>query len=145
MTNGAVICGVDGSRTAAKAAVAARRLADRHGLPLVYVHVVDGAGSEQRAVEGLRATGATETLMVEIGHPADRLVSLAGEHDAAFLVVGNHGPRSSLLGSVSADVARRAPCPVLVVPPTAANVAPEAAELEADGGLARFSLSGNGR
>jgi hypothetical protein len=32
------------------------------------------------------------------------------------LVVGSHGPRSSLLGSISAEVSRRAPCPVVVVP-----------------------------
>ena len=36
-----------------------------------------------------------------------------------MIVVGSHGPRSSLLGSVSADVSRRAPCPVVVVPPGA--------------------------
>jgi universal stress protein family protein len=36
-----------------------------------------------------------------------------------MIVVGSAGPRSSLLGSVSADVSRRAPCPVVVVPPGA--------------------------
>jgi hypothetical protein len=36
-----------------------------------------------------------------------------------MIVVGSHGPRSSLLGSISADVSRRAPCPVVVVPPGA--------------------------
>jgi hypothetical protein len=34
-----------------------------------------------------------------------------------MIVVGSTGPRSSLLGSISADVSRRAPCPVVVVPP----------------------------
>ena len=33
-----------------------------------------------------------------------------------MIVVGS-GPRSSLLGSVSAEFQRRAPCPVVVVPP----------------------------
>jgi nucleotide-binding universal stress UspA family protein len=53
---------------------------------------------------------------VEEGHPADGLVALARERDASFVVVGNHGPRSSLLGSISAEVSRRASCPVVVVP-----------------------------
>jgi hypothetical protein len=39
--------------------------------------------------------------------------------NAALIVVGSAGPRSSLLGSVSADVSRRAPCPVVVVAPGA--------------------------
>jgi hypothetical protein len=36
-----------------------------------------------------------------------------------LIVVGSHGPRSSSLGSISAKVSRRAPCPVVVVPPGA--------------------------
>jgi hypothetical protein len=65
---------------------------------------------------------------------------VATERGASFLVVGNHGPRSSLLGSISADVSRRAPCPVIVVPPTAESPASEAGgdEPEVDGGILRF-------
>jgi hypothetical protein len=36
-----------------------------------------------------------------------------------MIVLGSTGPRSSLLGSISAEVSRRAPCPVVVVPPGA--------------------------
>lgn len=57
--------------------------------------------------------------LVEYGHPADRLVATAKEQDAALIVVGSSGPRSSSLGSISADVSRRAPCPVVVVAPGA--------------------------
>jgi nucleotide-binding universal stress UspA family protein len=117
MTLKPVVCGVDGS-SSRKAIELARDVGRHTGAPVLYVHVVDGIGSERRAARTLAETGADGTLHVEHGHPADRLVALAGERGAALLVVGNHGPRSSLLGSISADVARRAPCPVVVVPPT---------------------------
>ncbi|HEX7082789.1 MAG TPA: universal stress protein [Gaiellaceae bacterium] len=117
-----VICGVDGSGSARQAIEVARDMARRYDAPLLYVHVVEGPGGEERALETLRdADVASGTLLVERGHPADRLVALAAERDASLLVVGNHGPRSSLLGSISADVARRAPCPVVVVPPAPAG------------------------
>jgi nucleotide-binding universal stress UspA family protein len=116
---GPVICGIDDSSSAVGAIRAARDLAERYALPLVYVHVVDRRGSDLRAAETLRESQVNRRLVVDPApHAADRLVELAHERDASFLVLGTHGPRSSLLGSVSADVSRRAPCPVLVVPPT---------------------------
>jgi hypothetical protein len=77
--------------------------------------------------------------IVEAGHPADRLVAVAEDEGASLIVLGSHGPRSSLLGSVSAEVSRRAPCPVVVVPPGASRGEPHVA-----GGIARLSLDGNG-
>lgn len=150
-----VICGVDGwdSKSGSTAAVhLARRLARHFRKPIVYVSVV-GAEIDEPAREdvaallrhGVETSGDVEaSWTVEEGHPADRLVALASELQASFVVVGNHGPRSSLLGSVSADVARRASCPVVVVPPTADAVALSDAEreLETDGGIARLSISG---
>ena len=53
------------------------------------------------------------------GEPADAIVEAAEEIAADLVVVGrrSHGPlRRSELGSLSAAVARRAPCEVLVVP-----------------------------
>ena len=132
-----VICGVDGwdSTSGSDAAVhLARRLARQFQSPLLFVSVVDAATDGQARDAGalLRHLVETSTEVeaswaVERGHPADRLVALATEHEASFLVVGNHGPRSSLLGSISADVARRAPCPVVVVPPTAESTAEDMA------------------
>ncbi len=115
--NGPVICGVEDAADEEGVAGVARELAERFGLPLLFVHVLRAVGEHGNARE---ATAPEEgELTTAIGHPADRLVELAREKEASFLVVGNHGPRSSLLGSISADVARRAPCPVVVVPPTA--------------------------
>jgi nucleotide-binding universal stress UspA family protein len=141
--NGPVICGVE-DRNGAGVARVARELAERYCLPLICVHVLESGADEERTVRVLReATGDVELAIENGHHPADRLVEVARLHDASFLVVGNHGPRSSLLGSVSADVSRRAPCPVLVVPPTAEPAALEptaAEEPTVDGGILRLAL-----
>lgn len=148
-----VICGVDGWDSTSGSAAAvhlARRLARNFRKPLVFVSVV-GVESDEPAREeaaallchSVETSGDVEaSWTVEEGHPADRLVALAGELEASFVVVGNHGPRSSLLGSISADVARRAPCPVVVVPPTAeeAALSGTAREWANDGGIARLGI-----
>lgn len=124
---GSIICGVDGSVSAQGAARVARDLSGKLGLRLVFVRVVD-EGSSNEQVDGVaerleRLTSDTDDLdagvewLVEVGHPADRLVAAAADGNASMIVVGSHGPRSSLLGSISAEVSRRAPCPVVVVPP----------------------------
>jgi hypothetical protein len=68
---------------------------------------------------GAAEVGGGAHWLMEVGHPADRLVAAAAEENAALIVVGSTGPRSSLLGSISAEVSRRAPCPVVVVAPGA--------------------------
>ena len=126
-----IICGVDDSDSAKGAARVARELSARLGLRLVFVRVVErGAGDDKIGVVAARlhhlADSATEVdcgahWHVDVGHPADRLVAVAEDEDAALIVVGSTGPRSSLLGSISADVSRRAPCPVVVVAPDTAD------------------------
>jgi nucleotide-binding universal stress UspA family protein len=139
---GPVICGVDGSSAVAAVDVA-RDLAQRYELPLVYAHVLDWGKDGEEAEELLNDTAAPEhaEVLIQYGHPADRLVTLAQERRASFLVLGNHGPRSSLLGSISADVARRATCPVVVVPTTVGVPrAQSAVEPGVEGGIVRFAL-----
>jgi nucleotide-binding universal stress UspA family protein len=126
---GSIVCGVDESESAKGAARVARELSAKLGLRLVFVRVVeDSTADEKIAAIASRlhrlADSATEVdcgahWLVDIGHPADRLVAVAEEENAVLMVVGSTGPRSSLLGSVSADVSRRAPCPVVVVAPGA--------------------------
>jgi nucleotide-binding universal stress UspA family protein len=126
---GSIICGVDESESAKGAARVARELSARLRLRLVFVRVVDhGTHGGKIAAIAARlhnlADGAPEVdggahWLVDVGHPADRLVAAAEEENAVLIVVGSSGPRSSLLGSISADVSRRAPCPVVVVAPGA--------------------------
>lgn len=52
--------------------------------------------------------------------PADEIVQLAAEEKVDLLVMGTHGRgavKRALIGSVASGVARRATCPVLLVPP----------------------------
>lgn len=75
----------------------------------------------QRARE--RAGGASHVEMVEWAgrgsEPAEEILRRAAADAADLLVVGTRGARRtpSGMGSVSAAVARAAPCPLLLVPP----------------------------
>lgn len=63
----------------------------------------------------------------ELGVAVERLRAIAGEVEAALLVVGSRrrGPvTAALLGSVSRALARRAPCPVMIVADGASGGAP---------------------
>lgn len=126
---GSIICGVDDSAAAKGAARVARALSRELGLGLVFVRVVEGDGAAatvsaiaerlQRLTAGATDADSGAAWIVDAGHPADRLVEAARRMQASLIVVGSGGPRSSLLGSVSADVSRHAPCPVVVVSPGA--------------------------
>jgi nucleotide-binding universal stress UspA family protein len=126
---GSIICGVDGSESAKGAARVARGLSAQLGSRLVFVRVVEDASPDREiSVAAARLQQLAECAtdvdcgaqwLVEVGHPADRLVAVAEKEAASLIVVGSTGPRSSLLGSISADVSRRAPCPVVVVAPGA--------------------------
>lgn len=141
--NGPVICGIEDA-TGARVADVARELAERYESRLLYVHVLDDAGEMEPAARMLRnAAPGWGELVIERGHhPADRLVELAKERGASFLVVGNQGPRSSVLGSVSADVSRHAPCPVMVVSTEveSSDVEVGSEDPELDGGIVRFRI-----
>jgi nucleotide-binding universal stress UspA family protein len=129
LMRGSIICGVDDSESAKGAARVARGLSSKLGLRLVFVRVVEPGCAEEHisaiAERLQRLTGCTTEVdcgagwLVDVGHPADRLVAAAVDEEARLIVVGSTGPRSSLLGSVSAEVSRRAPCLVVVVPPGA--------------------------
>jgi nucleotide-binding universal stress UspA family protein len=57
--------------------------------------------------------------VVRHGHPAETLVDLAREHDAAWITVGRVGQsrvRTLLFGSTPGSLIQLSPVPVLVVP-----------------------------
>jgi nucleotide-binding universal stress UspA family protein len=155
----AIICGVDDSESAKGAARVARALSSELGRALVFVRVAEPDSSEETIsaiVERLERLSMRASdvdpgagWLIDVGHPADRLVAAATEERASMIVLGSTGPRSSLLGSISADVSRRAPCPVVVVPPGADEGAEGdqvTGEYERDnaGGIARFDLGSGG-
>jgi nucleotide-binding universal stress UspA family protein len=67
--------------------------------------------------ETLAAPGRTVETITTFGHPADAIVEEAARFRADLVIMGSRGRgpvRSALLGSVSAEVVDRAPCPVLI-------------------------------
>jgi nucleotide-binding universal stress UspA family protein len=141
---GPVICAADDSDGARAAIRVARELAARFETRLVLVHVepptiVPGVSAAVGGQKRLRTeeiehgekllswladeTGVDDVeLRAVIGSAADRVVELARELEAAFVVIGSRGRgevRSAVLGSVSSRVASTAPCPVVIVPPRA--------------------------
>jgi len=159
--NHPIICGVDDSESAKGAARVARALSSELGVGVVFVRAIDRKAADgdvtaiterlERLSASVNDADSGAAWSVEVGHPADALVAAAKKAQAAMIVVGSTGPRSSLLGSISADVSRRAPCPVVVVPPGAdSNVAGDVngvrslSRSDFAGGIARFGL-GSGR
>ena len=74
----------------------------------------------------LAATMAVEQAELRVvgGHAAERLADLADEERAEMIVVGSRGRgafKAAFLGSVSTSLIGVARCPVLVVPPGAAD------------------------
>ena len=140
-----IVVGVDGSDTAAKAAVAAARLAGATGSHLhivtAYKEVTSGVvelgtdeffdadefyfSSDEEALAVAHAEAArvgVAGVTVEAVHdkPADALISEAKRLGAKMIVVGNRRMQGlgRLLGSVANDVAHHAPCDVYIVKTT---------------------------
>jgi nucleotide-binding universal stress UspA family protein len=133
----AIVCGVDGSGEAQRAASVAARLARDLGSHALLVHVEEDAqrrpvgltwpkpGRARRRRKVLRATaeeccfpGETE-LQLRRGDPAAELIAVAEQHDAELMVVSTGGlgtTSPALLGGTASALMRSSPCPVVVVP-----------------------------
>ena len=142
---GCVVCGVDDSDGARKAARVADDLAQRLGARLVLVHGTpiapsvmygvpfDGEVFQREALEDAErlleeVAQVCKTTAVsrraEQGEPAKALERVVEEERADLLVVGTRGRgamRSVLLGSVAHEMLAVSRCPVVVVPPHAAG------------------------
>ena len=119
-----ILCAVDDSEAASRVFGAARGLADALGGELVAVHVVASADQDADEIlasvrSRLGGTGSAPDVRLLEGSPAEALIETADREGAELLVVGSRGRgslRSAVLGSVSRELAARAPCPVVVVP-----------------------------
>lgn len=112
-SGGTIVCGFDGSEESERALDVATRLGERMNLEAVPVFIDPVRGWHDSPPIPVR---------VEVGDPVDELREQAVREHARMLAVGSRGRgpvRRALLGSVSAALAASAPCPVLVVPPTA--------------------------
>jgi nucleotide-binding universal stress UspA family protein len=81
----------------------------------------------ERAVAGAAgACGVEVTEEIVFGeNVAETIAAYARRNEAGLLVMGTHAygaVRRALIGSVASGVARRAPCAVLLIPPSAAPV-----------------------
>ena len=127
----AVVCGVDGSEPAQRAARDAATLAHKLSARLVLTHVyrprrrgVTPGGARRAGHALLDAAqlalppGTDAELRLERGDTATRLRRTAREEQAELIVVGSrargHVP-TVLSGSVASDLASSAPVPVLIV------------------------------
>jgi nucleotide-binding universal stress UspA family protein len=135
------VCGIDGSQESHRAAQVGKDLAEWKGMRLVLVSVAapvtapgvsaapygqERLAEEERgyadellraAAEDVGAEGAK--LRVELGPAAKRILHVAEEEGAEFIVMGMRGRsavRAAILGSVSRDVATHATSPVVLVP-----------------------------
>ena len=132
-----IVCGVDGSSEAQRAASVAARLACDLGSRALLVHVEEDPhkrrlglrwprlGRARRRRKVLRATAeeccfpSDTTLQLRRGDPTAELMDLAEKQDAELVVVSARGRSTAnpaLLGGTASALMRSCPCPVVVVP-----------------------------
>jgi nucleotide-binding universal stress UspA family protein len=131
-----IIVGVDQSETARRAAFAAAKIAAACCSPLHVVMAVsrgqsvdvsvggsdrwhlDWLSDAEQFLDGLvsELPASPITRAVSLHDPATALCEEAERLDASMIVVGNRRVQgvARLLGAVATDVARRAPCDVLI-------------------------------
>jgi nucleotide-binding universal stress UspA family protein len=139
-----VLVAIDGSDTSLLAAKYAAFLATNLGCKVTLLHVVEypplpfalaGVSEEEsrrfnnRVVESGRSilrlgqkplaeAGVAAEIELREGRPADVICQVAQEGKFDLVIIGNRGRgmvSRVLLGSVSQEVVRAAPCPVLVI------------------------------
>jgi nucleotide-binding universal stress UspA family protein len=90
-----------------------------NGLPIATYIRQEAAAEMERYLAGRNGEGEpTVRGKIEMGQPVERIVETAKQGSYDLIVLGTHG-RSGMarlfVGSVTENVLRRAPCPVLAV------------------------------
>ena len=142
-----VLAATDFSDTSIRALHWAAALAHEIASPLLVVHVVEpivaapqwqpyvGDADQSRGTDARaqldtltkQFAGSVETeSLVESGHPADSIASIADQRRARVIVMGlaSQGPPGSRPGSIAYRVLSLAKAPVLVVPPELVSESP---------------------
>lgn len=121
-----VLLATDGSPCSWAAARVSARVAQSQGAELRVVYVPDGTHPERyreilkqlTVIE--KAIGAAPVVIDTPGHAAERIIEAARAGQSSLIAIGRRGVQGvKALGSVSERVVHRAPCSVLVVPPSA--------------------------
>jgi nucleotide-binding universal stress UspA family protein len=113
---GVIVCGVDGTDDALRVIAAARATAGRSRAPLLLAHVVGSTWDCRVPAFGL---DAGTPRVVEYGAPGPRLLAVAESRGAGLIVVGSRvlgRLRGRFSSRVSRYLARRARCPVMILP-----------------------------
>ena len=125
MTSLCIVVGLDGSIHGEDAAAWARAVASRVDAVVVPVHA---RGMLEHGGEHGTVAAAGSGVVVEDGDPVSVLLRIAEERGADLLVVGRRGSSADpdlLLGSTSHQLAERAPCPLVIIPPGAQPPGPD--------------------
>lgn len=149
-----IVVGVDFSSTSELALDRAFDLAAERPQTVVHVVHIALVGNPDSATDGARTEAGKElrryvddrvaryaqtselpadalarvVVHVRCASPAEEIAQIAADLQADLVVVGTHGRRGLarlLIGSVAEGVVRLAPCPVLIVRPTAIPKAPK--------------------
>jgi nucleotide-binding universal stress UspA family protein len=143
-----ILIAVDDSPFAQRAAKLGIELAETIKAEIAFVHVFDAAATPagawgfpadrisamseldgkrllkklHAAVPARMAARSRVRDFVESGSAASTIIAVAKKWRADLIVMGSHGRgkvKGILMGSVSQDVLRNAPCPILIAPPKA--------------------------
>lgn len=156
-----ILIGIDFSDSSARALYHAVALSERLGAVLHLCHVTppvanldahtdlglnvpevfkDAQEARKRLerMRGMLCSSLEVDVHLRIGEPASGLLELVSELEPDFLIVGSHGHGAVmrlLLGSVSTQLVRLSPVPVLVVPAPGRELeaAPEPASNDSSG------------
>jgi nucleotide-binding universal stress UspA family protein len=128
-----ILCPTDFSETSAHAVEQAAAIAGYYKASILALHVyqpidawvnaesVDGLLEQTAAVfEGVTKAGVKLDVAVDVGSPVHHILNRAANLPADLIVMGTHGASGFehlVLGSITEKVLRKAPCPVLTVPP----------------------------
>lgn len=135
-----ILCAIDNSRCSLEALTYAIHFALKNSAKLYVLYVIDtrhfddfppfefpGPGSETvnrikkelaRRVPGEVRSEITVDTIVTAGIPIQKILTVARERDVDLIVMGTHGRTGiahAVMGSVAANVLKKAHCPVLTV------------------------------
>jgi len=170
-----IVCGIDNSSGARRAASVAARLARDLQSRALLIHVTEGdrplphslglprlgrarkMGKMLEAIAEEHCFPADTQVRLEAGNPVAGLMALAIKEDAELVVVSARGRSeisAALLGGVASALMRKSPCPVVVVPPNSIETV-DAASMqslvcgvegsETDAGVLRLAADLTGR